>query len=121
MNLCKRLYKRIFEEIYYFSPYPIRSKIALLIYSRKGYEWAKLNDLDLSKDSYPPKRGSEKIYDHDFNDVINNKIFVKEFNANEWRCDEVITDVQHLEKPTLERDTTQNIMSAEHIDETAVC
>jgi len=70
MNIVKRIYKRIFEEIYYLSPYPIRSKIAFFIYSKDGYEWAKQNDLDLSKDSYPPKRGSEKIYSHDFNDVI---------------------------------------------------
>ena len=70
---------------------------------------------------YLPDKNWEEVLIHDFNDVINNKIFVKEFNANEWRCDEVITDVQHLEKPSLERDATQNIMSAEHIDESAVC
>ncbi len=70
MSLLKRLYERIYEEIYYLSPYSIRSKLALFMFTRKGYKWAKVNDLDLSKDGYPPKRGLEKIYDHDFNDVI---------------------------------------------------
>ena len=58
---------------------------------------------------------------NDFIEIMNNKIFVKEFNANEWQCDEVITDVQHLEKPTLQRDASLNIISVEHIDEPTVC
>lgn len=70
MNFFKRLYERIYEEIYYLSPYPIRCKLAFFMFSRKGYEWAKANDLDLSKNGYPPKRGLEKIYDYEFNDVI---------------------------------------------------
>ena len=36
-------------------------ELAFFMISRKGYEWAKANDLDLSKNGYPPKRGLEKI------------------------------------------------------------
>ena len=56
-----------------------------------------------------------------FNNIIHKEIFDKSFRATEWRSDEVITDVQHLEKPTIEKDDSEIIMSAQDIDESAVC
>ena len=59
----------------------------------------------------------QEVITQDFNEVINRDVFSKGFNPAEYRCDEVITDVQHIQKPKLERDTSLNIISIEGIDE----
>ena len=68
----------------------------------------------------PDEDWQEGIIEH-FDEIINKEIFNKSFQASAWVADEVITDVQHIEKPTLERDMSGNIISTKNIDESAVC
>ena len=56
-----------------------------------------------------------------FNDIISSKVFDQSFDPLKWKADQVITDVQHLKKQESEEDIPQNIISVEHIDESAVC
>ena len=68
-----------------------------------------------------PNDDWETVLIQEFNEIINKEIFGKSFQPSEWQCDEVVTDVQHLEKPKLERSTAENIISTESINESAVC
>ena len=68
-----------------------------------------------------PDNDWETVLIQEFNEIINKEIFGKSFQPSEWQCDEVVTDVQHLEKPKLERSARENIISNESIDESTVC
>ena len=70
---------------------------------------------------YLPVDNWELVIMNDFNTIITKEIFEKSFNPSAFTADEVITDVQHLKRPTLQRDASLNILSVEHIDESAVC
>ena len=96
--------------------HPLQQYALLSYASQKEFD----NKLNEYIKLLPDKNWEEKLI-NDFNDVINNKIFVKEFNAKEWRCDEIITDVQHLRRPILQNDVSLNIISVEHIDEPTIC
>ena len=93
------------------------TKYATLSYASQKEFNNKLNEYI----KYLPKKDWQECIIEQFDEIINKEVFNKSFQPSSWIADEVVTDVQHLEKPKLESSTGENIISAESIDESTVC
>jgi hypothetical protein len=65
-----------------------------------------------------PAEGWEQVILDNFHTIFHTKIMDDGADITKFRCDEIVSDVQHIAK---DAETPENIMFAENIDEPKLC
>ena len=68
-----------------------------------------------------PAEEWEQVILDDFNTIFHTKIMDSDTDVTKFRCDEVISDIQRIEKNETDNKTPENKMFIENIDEPEFC
>ena len=68
-----------------------------------------------------PAEEWEQVILDDFNTIFHTKIIDSDTDVTKFRCDEVISDIQRIEKNETDNKTPENKMFIENIDEPEFC